>query len=100
MCGFPDPVVAIGEGWIEAEVLTIDRFGNVQLAAPGAYLHQLPDRVTIGGCRAINGETFSDAPSGGMVIFADSADQLAIAVNGGRAAVVLAVNPGDIVRIS
>jgi S-adenosylmethionine hydrolase len=96
----PDPVVAIGEGWIEAEVLTIDRFGNVQLAAPGAYLHQLPDRVTIGGCRAMRGETFSDAPSGGMVVFADSANQLAIAVNGGRAAVMLAVNPGDIVRIS
>ena len=96
----PDPVVAIGEGWIEAEVLTIDRFGNVQLAAPGAYLQQLPDRVTIGGCRAMRGETFSDAPSGGMVVFADSANQLAIAVNGGRAAVMLAVNPGDIVRIS
>jgi S-adenosylmethionine hydrolase len=95
-----DPVVAIGEGWMEAEVLTIDRFGNVQLAAPGAYLHQLPDRVTIGGCRAMRGETFSDAPSGGMVVFADSANQLAIAVNGGRAAVMLAVNPGDIVRIS
>ncbi|GIH10933.1 hypothetical protein Rhe02_90000 [Rhizocola hellebori] len=96
----PDPVVAIGEGWIEAEVLTIDRFGNVQLAAPGAYLQQLPDSVTVGGCRAMRGETFSDAPSGGMVVFADSANQLAIAVNGGRAAVMLAVNPGDIVRIS
>ncbi len=95
-----EPVVAIGEGWIEAEVLTIDRFGNVQLAAPGGYLDQLPDRVTIGGCRAVRGETFADAPSGGLVIFADSANQLAIAVNGGRAAVMLAVNPGDIVRIS
>ncbi len=95
-----DPVIAIGEGWIEAEVLTIDRFGNVQLAAPGAYLQQLPERVTIGGCRAMRGETFADAPSGGMVVFADSANQLAIAVNGGRAAVMLAVNPGDIVRIS
>lgn len=96
----PDPLVSLGEGFLEAEVLTIDRFGNVQLAAPASYLDQLPDRMTIGGCRAMRGETFADAPSGGLVVFADSANRLAIAVNGGRAAVMLAVNPGDIVRIS
>lgn len=96
----PEPVVAIGDGWLEAEVLTVDRFGNVQLAAPGAVLAQLPDRLTVGGCRAIRGETFADAPSGGLVVFADSADRVAIAVNGGRAVVMLAVTPGDMVRIS
>src|SRR3954453_12144401 len=26
----PDPVVIVGDGWLEAEVMTIDRFGNVQ----------------------------------------------------------------------
>ena len=31
----PDPVVAVGDGWLEAEVMTVDRFGNVQLAAGG-----------------------------------------------------------------
>jgi S-adenosyl-L-methionine hydrolase (adenosine-forming) len=96
----PEPVVQWGEGWLEAEVLTIDRFGNVQLAAPASFLRQLPDQVTVGGCRAIRGETFADAPSGGLVVFGDSADRLAIAVNGGRAAVMLAVTPGDILRIS
>ncbi|MEV4416212.1 SAM-dependent chlorinase/fluorinase [Catellatospora sp. NPDC049609] len=96
----PDPVVALGDGWLEAEVLTVDRFGNVQLAAAGAALEQLPDRLTVGGCRAIRGTTFADAPSGGLVVFADSADRVAIAVNGGRAAVILAVTPGDMVRIS
>lgn len=95
-----DPVVALGEGWLEAEVLTIDRFGNVQLAAPASYLDQLPDRVTVGGCRAVRGETFADAPSGGLVVFGDSADRVAIAVNGGRAVVMLAVTPGDVLRIS
>jgi S-adenosylmethionine hydrolase len=96
----PDPMVAIGDGWLEAEVLTIDRFGNVQLAAPSSYLEQLPDHVTVAGCRAMRGDTFADAPSGGLVVYADSAGQLAVAVNGGRAAVMLAVTPGDIVRIT
>ncbi|GAA1634192.1 S-adenosyl-l-methionine hydroxide adenosyltransferase family protein [Catellatospora bangladeshensis] len=96
----PDPVVALGDGWLEAEVLTVDRFGNVQLAAAGAALEQLPDRLTVGGCRAVRGSTFADAPSGGLVVYADSADRVAIAVNGGRAAVMLAVTPGDIIRIS
>lgn len=95
-----DPVVALGDGWLEAEVLTIDRFGNVQLAAPASLLTQLPDTVTVGGVRALRGQTFADAPSGGLVVFADSAGHLAVAVNGGRAAVMLAVVPGDIVRIS
>jgi len=96
----PEPVVEFGDGWLEAEVLTIDRFGNVQLAAPASFLNQLPDQMTVGGCRAIRGETFADAPSGGLVVFGDSADRLAIAVNGGRAAVMLAVTPGDILRIT
>jgi S-adenosyl-L-methionine hydrolase (adenosine-forming) len=95
-----DPVVAMGDGWLEAEVLTIDRFGNVQLAAPASSWEQLPDTLTVGGCRAIRGETFADAAPGGLVVFTDSADHLAIAVNGGRAAVMLAVKPGDMVRIS
>jgi S-adenosylmethionine hydrolase len=96
----PEPVVALGEGWLEAEVLTVDRFGNVQLAAPAAALTELPDRLSVGGCRAVRGETFADAPPGGLVVFADSAHRVTIAVNGGRAAVMLAVTPGDMVRIS
>jgi S-adenosylmethionine hydrolase len=96
----PDPVLAIGDGWLEAEVLTIDRFGNVQLAADGRMLADLPGQLTVGGCRAIKGETFGDVPAGGLVLFADSAERIAVAVNGGRAAVVLGVTPGDVLRIT
>ena len=96
----PDPVLAIGDGWLEAEVLTIDRFGNVQLAAEGRLLADLPGQMVIGGCRAIKGETFGDVPPGGLVVFPDSAARIAVAVNGGRAAVVLGVTPGDVVRIT
>jgi S-adenosylmethionine hydrolase len=96
----PDPVVESGPGWLEAEVLTVDRFGNVQLAAPAAALDGLGKALSVGGVRAVQGTTFADAPAGGLVVFADSAEQVAIAVNGGRAAVVLAVTPGDMLRIT
>ena len=96
----PDPVVAVGDGWLEAEVLTVDRFGNVQLAAPGAALQGMGPALTVGGVRAVLGSTFADAPPGGLVVYTDSADQVAIAVDGGRAVVVLSVSPGDVLRIS
>jgi hypothetical protein len=95
----PDPVVARGDGWLEAEVLTVDRFGNVQLAAGEADLAGLGDHLCVGGVRAVRGSTFADAHAGGLVVYVDSADRVAVAVNGGRAAVVLAVVPGDTVRI-
>jgi len=96
----PDPIVAIGDGWLEAEVLMVDIFGNVQLAASSALLAGLPSRMTVGGCRAVNGGTFGDVPPGQMVIYPDSADHIAIAINGGRAAVVLSVSAGDVLRIT
>lgn len=95
----PDPVVAAGDGWLEAEVLTVDRFGNVQLAAPAEALGALGARLTVGGVRAVRGATFADAPPGGLVVYADSADRIAVAVDGGRAVVVLSVSPGDILRL-
>jgi S-adenosyl-L-methionine hydrolase (adenosine-forming) len=96
----PDPVVESGPGWLEAEVLTVDRFGNVQLAAPAAALDGLGKALSVGGVSAVRGSTFADAPAGGLVVFADSAGRVAVAVNGGRAAVVLAVTPGDLLRIT
>jgi S-adenosylmethionine hydrolase len=96
----PDPVVACGDGWLEAEVTTVDRFGNVQLAAAGSALDALGTTLTVGGVRAVRGDTFADARRGGLVVYVDSADRVAVAVNGGRAAVVLAVTPGDVLRVS
>jgi S-adenosylmethionine hydrolase len=96
----PDPVVESGPGWLEAEVLTVDRFGNVQLAAPATALDGLGEALSVGGVRAVRGSTFADAPAGGLVVFTDSAGRVAVAVNGGRAAVVLAVTPGDLLRIT
>jgi S-adenosylmethionine hydrolase len=96
----PEPVMTAGDGWLEAEVATIDRFGNVQLAAPGAALDGLGDLLRVGGLAAHRVATFGEAASGGLVVYVDSADRVAVAINGGRAVVALGVGPGDILRIS
>jgi S-adenosyl-L-methionine hydrolase (adenosine-forming) len=95
----PDPLVIVGDGLLEAEVLMVDRFGNVQLAAPATALAGLGPTLTVGGVRAVRGATFADAPPGSLVVYADSADHVALAINGGRAVVALSVTPGDIVSI-
>jgi S-adenosylmethionine hydrolase len=97
----PDPVVTIGDGWLEAEVIAVDRFGNVQLAAAGGTLAGLGSELLIGGnVGARRGTTFHDVDTGDLLVYEDSAGQVAIAVNGGRAVVVLSVRAGDLVRIT
>ncbi|MEE6261098.1 SAM hydrolase/SAM-dependent halogenase family protein [Plantactinospora sonchi] len=95
----PEPVVERGDGWLAAEVLTVDHFGNVQLAAPGSAWERLGPAVRVAGRTAVRGGTFGDAPPGHLVVYVDSADRLAVAVNGGRAADVLGVGPGDVLRL-
>ena len=96
----PEPVVSAGDGWLEAEVATVDRFGNVQLAAPAEALDRLGEVLRVGGVSARRGRTFGDGAPGALVVYVDSADRVAVAVNGGRAVVALGVTPGDVLRIS
>ncbi|MEV4200382.1 SAM hydrolase/SAM-dependent halogenase family protein [Micromonospora globbae] len=134
----PAPRVTVDAGGVTAEVLTVDHFGNVQLAAGAEVLERLPATVRLTvpprtadpggapgpavdtgrpaagehgperasaepsertGWAARRGRTFGDAPPGDLVVYVDSARQVAVAVNGGRAVDVLAVAPGDLVRI-
>ncbi|NBE82006.1 S-adenosyl-L-methionine hydrolase [Micromonospora rubida] len=96
----PEPVVRPGPDGFTAEVLTMDHFGNVQLAAPGELLARLPARLWVAGRPAAHGRTFGDAPPGELVVYVDSAGLVAAAVNGGRAADVLAAGPGDLVAVT
>ncbi|MEV6690747.1 SAM-dependent chlorinase/fluorinase [Micromonospora sp. NPDC051196] len=102
----PAPVVEVRPDGFTAEVLTVDHFGNVQLAAPADLLLALPDRVRIRPAdeqswerTAVHGRTFGDAPPGALVAHVDSADRVALSVNGGRAAEVLAVDAGTLLRV-
>ncbi|MFD6608822.1 S-adenosyl-l-methionine hydroxide adenosyltransferase family protein [Micromonospora chalcea] len=96
----PEPVVRAGPGRLTAEVLTVDHFGNVQLAAPGALLDGLPPRVLVNGREAVHGRTFGDAPPGTLVVYVDSAGLVAIAVNTGRAADTLKTTPGALITLA
>jgi S-adenosylmethionine hydrolase len=92
----PPPFLSSLPDGVTAEVLTVDRFGNVQLASRSA----LPFvSALVAGRRAVVGGTFGDAPAGSLVVFVDSAGYLAVAVNGGSAAALLGVGPGDRVTV-
>jgi S-adenosyl-L-methionine hydrolase (adenosine-forming) len=96
----PEPVWHAGDGYLEAEVVTVDQYGNVQLAAPGSALRGLGDRLSAGGLRAVKGGTFADASPGDLVVYVDSTDRIAVAINGGRASAALSAEPGDTLRIA
>lgn len=86
------PTLRIQHREITAEVITVDGFGNVQLAGRIADL----DAAGISGTatihsgryavRAVVASTFADVPAGEAVLHADSAGQLAVAINRGSVA--------------
>ena len=118
----PPRRVSAVPGKLTAEVLTVDHFGNVQLAATAAHLtaaglaFRHPVRITVGQAtagqatagqaktgvgagRATVGGTFADVAPGMLVVLVDSAGQVAIAVNGASAAERLAVRAGAMVTV-
>jgi S-adenosyl-L-methionine hydrolase (adenosine-forming) len=102
----PTPRVEIRPGVLDTEVLSVDRFGNVQLAAASADLEAAGlDRghVQVDAADksypATVGTTFADVPPGGLVLFEDSAGHVALAVNGGSAAEQLGLLSGAAVVV-
>jgi S-adenosylmethionine hydrolase len=101
-----EPLLRHGEGWLETEVVSVDRFGNVQLGARRADLEALGladgDLVRIAAARtttATVGTTFGTVPPGEPVLLVDSDGHLAVAVNQGRAADVLGTRSGAVLRL-
>ncbi|WP_329007932.1 SAM-dependent chlorinase/fluorinase [Micromonospora rifamycinica] len=95
----PPPVARREADGFTAEVLTVDHFGNVQLAAGADLLASLPDVVEVDGRPAVRGRTFGDAPAGELLVLVDSAGLVAVARNGGRAVDLLGVAPGVVVTV-
>jgi S-adenosyl-L-methionine hydrolase (adenosine-forming) len=103
----PMPRVEIRAGVLDTEVLAVDRFGNVQLAARHSDLEAAGlagGPVEVGAAdrtyRIMLASTFGDVAPGDLVAFVDSAGHLAIAVNGGAAATELRLAPGDAVLVT
>jgi S-adenosylmethionine hydrolase len=91
----PEPLITVLPGKLVSEVLTVDHFGNIQLAATAEDLHAAgisgPAAVHGAGVvvNAVVGRTFADVPRGAAVLYTDSAGRLSVAVNGGSASAVL-----------
>ena len=101
------PAAAVTDDGVSAIVLSVDRFGNVSLAATRDDLRaagleraravevRTGERVA----RAAPGSTFGDVEPGMLVVLVDSAGWAAIGRNGGSAADLLAAAPGSVVRL-
>jgi S-adenosylmethionine hydrolase len=102
------PRPEVRQSLLRATILTIDRFGNMQLnltrehaaaarIEPGARIElQLP----LERYYALATRTFADARAGELILFEDSYGNLALAITGGDAARMLQAKPGDEVRIT
>ncbi len=104
----PAPTSRVRDGEAEGEVMSVDRFGNVQLSIAASDA----DRLGIGfgspvvvrcGRRQLTVpylETFAAVAPGEIVAYTDSAGLISLAVNAGDAAEQLGLPPGAHVRLS
>ena len=97
----PDPEVVARPGRLRAEVLTVDGFGNVALAATQEHLTRAELSGTVhvqcGGVTMVGrvGRTFGDVADGALVFYSDSSACPTVAVNGGSAAEALGLRHGE-----
>jgi S-adenosyl-L-methionine hydrolase (adenosine-forming) len=101
------PQPEVGTSRINCTVLSIDRFGNVQLNLDRSHLDQagiVPGtriEVQVGTERyyAVVARTFADARRGDLILYEDAYRNLSIAISGGSAAEMLGIGEGKSVRI-
>jgi S-adenosyl-L-methionine hydrolase (adenosine-forming) len=104
----PAPTSRVHDGEAEGEVMSVDRFGNVQLSIVAADVGELgigygTPLVVRAGRRQLTvpfRETFAAVAPGEIVAFTDSAGLISLAVNAGDAAQQLGLPPGAHVRLS
>jgi S-adenosylmethionine hydrolase len=101
------PQPEIGTSRIHSTVLAIDRFGNIQLNLDRSHLDEVgivPGtrvELQVGPERyyAVAARTFADARPGDLILYEDSYRNLSVAINGGNAASMLGIKPGQDLRI-
>ena len=97
------PEAWVHEDHLHAEVLQVDRFGNLQLNFEGDLLdkvglqdeHTLEVRLEGHRLRVPFASTFSDVEAGGFVLVQDSYRHISLAVNKGDAAAKLRARTGS-----
>jgi S-adenosyl-L-methionine hydrolase (adenosine-forming) len=108
LVALPAPTSRIHDGEAEGEVMSVDRFGNVQLSIPAADAGMLgigvgTPLIVRAGRRQLTvpfTDTFAAVAPGEIVAFTDSAGLISLAVNAGDAAQELGLPPGAHVRLS
>jgi S-adenosyl-L-methionine hydrolase (adenosine-forming) len=108
LVSLPLPMRRVRGDVAEGEVLTVDRFGNVQLSVTAEDLSRLGagpgGSLTLTmGRRSVPvpyRQTFGAVTPGEVVAYADSAGCIAVAVNGGDAAQRLGLPPGAHVKLA
>ena len=101
------PQPEVGTSRMRCTVVSIDRFGNVQLNLNRSHLDKagvVPGRrveLQVGPERyyAIVARTFADARPGDIILYEDAYRNLSIAINGGSAAAMLGLKDGQELRI-
>jgi S-adenosyl-L-methionine hydrolase (adenosine-forming) len=108
LVSLPAPTSRVHAGEAEGEVMSVDRFGNVQLSIAASDADQLgigfgAQVVVRCGRRQVTVpylETFAAVAPGELVAFTDSAGLISLAVNAGDAAQQLGLPPGAHVRLT
>ncbi|MDQ4011131.1 MAG: SAM-dependent chlorinase/fluorinase [Actinomycetota bacterium] len=108
LVALPMPMCQVDGDRIRVEVLTVDHFGNVALAAGAVELDAVGLRTgaaatlrwPAGVGPVLIGTTFADVAQGALVLLVDSAGRLAVALRGGSAARHTGLHPGTVVEIA
>jgi S-adenosylmethionine hydrolase len=101
------PQPEIGSTRINCTVLSIDRFGNIQLNLQRSHLEEagvVPGtrvELQVGAERyfAVAARTFADARPGDIILYEDAYRNLSIAISGGNAASMFGASEGQNIRI-
>jgi hypothetical protein len=105
--GISPPTPTVNPGIVRCHIMSIDRFGNVQLSAGEDDLRKA-EVDPVGELDAWIGDetftltragTFNDVPEGKPALILDSSGRLAIVVNGGSAAEALNLKVGESVEV-
>ncbi|MDQ6927535.1 MAG: SAM-dependent chlorinase/fluorinase [Actinomycetota bacterium] len=98
------PLSRLEDDRVEAEVLWVDRFGNVQLNVDPAEIAAMGDRVVLGHAdtsrTVVRVGSYSDLGPGQIGLVVDSYGLLAVALNRRSAADELHLGPGDGVSLA
>jgi S-adenosyl-L-methionine hydrolase (adenosine-forming) len=108
LVSLPAPTSRVHDGEAEGEVMSVDRFGNVQLSIAASDAGRIG--ISLGSSIVVRAgrrqltlpylETFASVAPGELVAYTDSAGLISLAVNAGDAAERLGLPPGAHVRLS